>query len=202
MEATTGIFQILAAVIAVGGAAKLVAPAAFAETLTALRVNGGKPVAMAAGGFELAIGVGAIVIGGSAAALVVAATYAVFAVTVVMARKAGASSCGCFGSVAAPPSGAHVVVNCVSALLALGAAAASPLPLLDVLADQPLAGVPYLVLLGVGVWLTIAIDTVGAQLLDEMSAVQELGPVLRENGHPRTARAHSASRPTRSPRPG
>ena len=41
MEATTGIFQILAAVIAVGGAAKLVAPGAFAETLTALRVGGG-----------------------------------------------------------------------------------------------------------------------------------------------------------------
>ncbi|MEI2697251.1 MAG: MauE/DoxX family redox-associated membrane protein [Microthrixaceae bacterium] len=126
MEATTGIFQILAAVIAVGGAAKLVAPAAFTETLRALGLNGGEPAARTAGAVELAIGVGAIVIGGSAAALVVAAAYAIFAVTVVKARKVGAASCGCFGSVAAPPSTLHVVVNFVSALLALGAAATSP----------------------------------------------------------------------------
>lgn len=196
----TGIFQILAAVIAVGGAAKLVAPAAFVETLRALRLHGGAVAARVAGALELTIGVGAIVLGGSIAALVVAATYAVFAVTVVKARRAGAESCGCFGSVAAPPSAVHVVVNCASALLALGAAAASPQPLLDVLADQPLAGVPYVVLLGVGVWLTVTIDTVGAQLLDEMAAVHELGPVLRENGHPRVAHARSASRPTRSGR--
>ncbi|MEI2697252.1 MAG: hypothetical protein V9E94_02500 [Microthrixaceae bacterium] len=64
------------------------------------------------------------------------------------------------------------------------------------LADQPLAGVPYLVLLGVGVWLTVALDTVGAQLLDEMTAVRRLGPVLRENGHPprRVGSKHIAPR--------
>ena len=66
------------------------------------------------------------ILGGRIAALVVAATYAVFTVVVVAARRAGAESCGCFGAVAAPPSTVHVVVNAASAVLALAAAVVGP----------------------------------------------------------------------------
>ncbi len=197
MEAITGTFQILALVVAIGGAAKLVAPAAFAATLKSLRVKGGEAAARATGAVELAIGVCAVVIGGSPAAVVVALTYFVFTATVLAARKAGAASCGCFGSVAAPPAALHVVVNAVSGVLVLCAAVASPAALDDVLAEQPLAGVPYLLLLGIGVWLVVVLDTVGAQLLDEMSAVRRLGPTLRANGHPAAARSRSTSPRTR-----
>ena len=56
-------------------------------------------------------------------------------------------ACGCgvlrlLGAVAAPRARCHVVVNAVSAVLALAAAVAGPAALADVLADQPLAGVP------------------------------------------------------------
>lgn len=198
MDVLTGVFEILALVIAVGGAAKIVAPAAFARTLRSLRVPGGVALARLSGVLEVAIGIGATILGGRIAALVVAATYAVFTVVVVAARRAGAESCGCFGAVAAPPSTVHVVVNAASAVLALAAAVVGPAALTDVLADQPLAGIPYLVTLGVGVWLTVVIDTTGAQLLEEMAAVRRLGPTYRENARTAAVPARTVARGTRS----
>lgn len=181
MDLLTGVVQILALVIAVGGVTKVLSPDAFARTLRALRIPGGRGVARATGIIEIGLGGAAVWFGGSALALAVAAAYTVFTVAVVAARRAGAESCGCFGSVAAPPSTVHVVVNAVSAVLALAAAAVAPLGLPETLADQPLAGVPYLVMVAVGVWLTVTIDTTGAELVDEMTAVHRLGPVYRDN---------------------
>jgi uncharacterized membrane protein YphA (DoxX/SURF4 family) len=186
MDLLTGAFQILAAVIAVGGLTKVAAPDPFATTLRALQLPGGRVAARVSGVAEVVIGVGAIVVGGRVAALVVAATYAVFALVVVAARRAGAESCGCFGAVAAPPSTVHVVVNTTSAAIALLAAVEGPLGLADVLAEQPLAGIPYLMTIAVGVWLTVVLDTTGAELVEEMAAVRRLGPTFRDNGHAAT----------------
>ena len=195
MDVLTGVFQILAMVIAVGGVAKIVAPTAFAATLGALGLPGGALAARASGVVEVVIGVGAVLVGGRVAALVVAGTYAAFTLVVVAARRAGAESCGCFGAVAAPPSTVHVVVNGASAAIALLAAVAGPDALTEVLADQPLAGVPYLVTLATGVWLTVVLDTTGAQLIDQMSAVHRLGPTFRENARAATVPARTVPRP-------
>jgi hypothetical protein len=197
MDLLTGVVQILAMVIAVGGVTKVVSPDAFAQTLRTLRLPGGRGLARVTGVAEIAIGAAAVWLGGSIAALAVAALYAAFAVAVIAARRAGAESCGCFGSVAAPPSTVHVVVNSVSAVLALAAAAVGTLGLPETLADQPLAGVPYLVMLAIGVWLTVTIDTTGAQLVDEMSAVHRLGPTFRENTRAATVPARNLVRPSR-----
>jgi hypothetical protein len=202
MDVLTGVFQILALVIAVGGVAKIVAPAAFATTLRSLRIPGGTTLARVSGLVEVALGVGAVLLGGRVAAALVAAAYAVFTVVVVAARRAGAASCGCFGAVAAPPSTLHVVVNGASAVLALLAAIAGPPALADVLADQPLAGIPYLVALATGAWLTVVADTTGAQLLDEMAAVRRLGPTFRDNARAATVPARTVPRRTRSDRGG
>ena len=85
----------------------------------------------------------------------VAVSYALFAVVVAAALRSGKpiSSCGCFGKVDTPPSALHVVLNVVAAGVAAGAVfvGASEINLPDVLADQPLLGIPFLLLVAVGV---------------------------------------------------
>jgi hypothetical protein len=181
MSALTAAFQILAGVIAVGGAAKLVAPDGFSSLLRTLGLPSGRPLARASGVVEVALGATAIVVGGTVAAALVAVAYAVFAVVVLLARRAGAESCGCFGAATAPPSAVHVVVNGVSAVVAAAAAVAGPESLMDSLVDQPLLGVPYLALVTLAVWLTVVLDTTGARLVDEMAAVAGLGQTFRDN---------------------
>lgn len=194
MDLLNGVFQILALVIAAGGVAKLVAPDAFAATLRALRLPGGRAAARLSGVLEVVIGVGAVLVGGRFAALVVAATYSVFTLVVVAARRAGAESCGCFGAVAAPPSTVHVVVNATSAAIALLAVAEGPDGLGEVLAGQPLAGIPYLAAIAIGVWLTVVLDTTGAQVLEELAAVRRLGPTYRDNARAATVPARTVPR--------
>ena len=55
MDVLTGVFQILAMVIAVGGVAKIVTPTAFAATLHALGLPGGTLAARASGVVEVVI---------------------------------------------------------------------------------------------------------------------------------------------------
>lgn len=198
MDLLNGAFQILALVIAAGGVAKVARPAAFAATLQSLKVPGGTTAARLSGVLEVGIGLGAVLVGGRVAALVVAATYAVFTLVVVAARRAGATSCGCFGAVAAPPSTVHVVVNATSAAIALMAAVDGPAALTEVLAEQPLAGIPYLMTIAVGVWLTVVIDTAGAQVIEEMSAVRRLGPTFRDNARAATVPARTVPRRPRT----
>jgi len=190
MSVLTAAFQILAGVIAVGGAAKIVSPDGFSSLLRTLGLPSGRGLARASGVAEVALGATALVVGGTIAAALVAATYAVFAIVVVLARRAGAESCGCFGAATAPPSSVHVVVNAVSAIIAIAAAIGGPASLTDSLVDQPLLGVPYLAMITLAGWLTIVLDTTGAQLVDEMSAVAELGGTFRDNA--------AASAPSRS----
>lgn len=197
MDVVTGVFQILAVVVVVGGAAKLVTPAAFATTLRTLGLPGGTVAARLAGLVEVALGTAALVLGGTATAAALAALYVVFTLVVVQARRRGAESCGCFGQVAAPPSVVHVVVNAASALLAAAAAAVGVAGLADVLADQPLAGVPYLVTVATGAWLVVVLDTVGAQLVDEIAAVHRLGPVYRDQTRAATVPARTVPRSPR-----
>jgi hypothetical protein len=197
MDVLTGAFHIVALVVLVGGTAKVASPAGFASLLRSLRLPGGTVASRLTGVAEVAVGAWAIIAGGAVTAAVIAATYAVFAVTVVAARRAGSASCGCFGSAAAPPSTVHVIVNLVSASVALAAALVGGAPgLASVLADQPLAGLPYLVAVGTGAWLAVTIDTHGSVLVDRMAAVSGLGPTFRENtstaGHRHGAHARTA----------
>lgn len=181
MDVLVGAFQIVAAVVAIGGAAKLLAPDPFASTLRTLGLPGGRTLARGSGVLELAVGVAAIVVGGRVLASVVAALYVVFTVVVVLARRRGAASCGCFGAADAPPGPVHVAVNGVSAVVAIAAAVMVPAPLTDVLAEQPLAGVPYVAAVVLGTWMVVVLDTTGAELWDRMAEVRRLGPTFRDN---------------------
>ena len=181
MDVLVGALENVAIVVAVGGAAKLVAPDSFASTLRTLGLPGGRGAARLSGVAELVLGVAAVVVGGVLLALAIATLYVAFTGVVWVARRRGAVSCGCFGAADAPPGPVHVAVNAVSALVAGAAAITSPAGLTDVLADQPVAGVPYLVALALGTWMVVVLDTTGAELWDRMADVRRLGPTFRDN---------------------
>jgi hypothetical protein len=154
----TTLLQVVAMVVVVGGVAKLVRPGPFADLLAVLGLPGGAVAARAAGVVEVVVGLAAFLTGARWSAALLAAAYLVFAVTVAMAERRGAASCGCFGAADAPPSGVHVVTNLVSAAVAAAAAAVGTESLRVTLADQPAAGLPYLVAVGAAVYFVVRIN--------------------------------------------
>jgi hypothetical protein len=155
MTVLAGPFAIATVVLAVGGALKAMAPADTAHALRLLRLPSAPFLVRAGGVFELVVALGALLTGASALAIVVALSYAVFVVVVMLALAAGTpiSSCGCLGRVETPPSWVHVGIDVVAVGVAAAAAVAvdEEMALPDVLSRQPLLGLPFLLLVGVGV---------------------------------------------------
>jgi hypothetical protein len=152
-----GPFAIAAVLLAVGGAAKAVRPRDTAQALSAVgikfpRVFPGRVAVRIGGAIEAVIGVAALLVGGPVLCALVAVSYVAFAGFVVVALRTGApiSSCGCFGKVDTPPSIVHVVLDVAFAGVSAAAAFTGDVALPDVLGDQPLAGVPFLMLLAIG----------------------------------------------------
>jgi hypothetical protein len=152
-----GPFAIAAVLLAVGGAAKAVRPRDTAQALTAVglrfpRVLPARVAVRIGGAIEVVIGVAALLVGGPVLCALVAASYVAFTGFVVVALRTGApiSSCGCFGKADTPPSIVHVVLDLLFAAVATAAAFTGDVALPDVLRDQPLAGIPFLMLLVIG----------------------------------------------------
>lgn len=170
-----GTFHLLAGVIVVGGLAKVAAPDAFARLARSPR-----PVARLVGLGEVALGGAAILVGGPLAAAAVAFAYAAFTVVIVVAKRAGSPSCGCFGAVAAPPHPLHIVLNALSCVIAIAIALSGGVPALSAtLAAQPIAGIPYVAAVATGTWLVVTLSTTGAALATEMASVASLGPTFQ-----------------------
>lgn len=187
MDALTGPFAIAALVVAVGGAAKLLAPEPTADALAALGGPHSLLVPRAMGIAEVLLGGAAVAYGGRILAGLVAAAFVAFAGFVVLARRhGGVASCGCFGRVSTPPSLLHVIVNLVCAGVA-GAGVVAGVPALpDIVPDQPGAGVPLVVVVLTGTWLVYAVLTVVPEVLaagqpspssSSVSTFRLLGPV-------------------------
>jgi hypothetical protein len=152
-----GPFTIAAVLLAVGGALKALRPLDTAHALTAVGVRfpAFLPARLAVrvgGAAEAIVGVGALFTGGAAFAALVAVSYFAFAGFVLVALRRGApiSSCGCFGKIDTPPSVVHVALDFAFAVVAAAAVVVGDVALPDVLADQPLLGIPFLLLLVIG----------------------------------------------------
>jgi len=152
-----GPFAIASVLVAVGGAAKAARPRDTAQALTAVgvrfpRVFPARVAVRVGGAVEAVIGVAALLVGGPVLCAFVALSYLAFTGFVVVALRTGApiSSCGCFGKVDTPPSVVHVVLDLLFAGVALGAAFTGDVALPDVLGDQPLLGIPFLLLVMIG----------------------------------------------------
>src|SRR5436305_7407938 len=155
MTVLAGPFAIVTVVLALGGALKALDPVDTANALRALHLPSARVLVRAGGAVQLLVALGALVTGATMLAIVVALSYAVFAFVVAVALASGRpiSSCGCFGKVDTPPSWVHVVVDVIAAGVATAAAFAADreIALSDVLSKQPLAGIPFLVLVATGV---------------------------------------------------
>jgi hypothetical protein len=154
VKSLAGPFFAFALLLVVAGAMKALRPG---TAVLALRSVGAPvpPVAVRAGGaFEAVLGVCAILVGGRLCALAVGASYAAFAVFVVVAMRRGGvvSSCGCFGRADTPPTPTHIAINLGAAAVSLGAAFGVAPSLASVLATQPLAGLPFLLITAVCGW--------------------------------------------------
>jgi hypothetical protein len=166
MGVWAGPFLIAALLLAAAGLAKVIDPTTTVGALRGLgwRVPAG--AVRAGGAAEAVLAVVAVLTGAPAAAIAVAASYLLFTgfVVVARARRLPIGSCGCFGKVDTPPSAVHVVVNLGAAVAAVGVALGDGTGVVDVLADQPLAGVPMLLLVAVGTYAAFTALTVVPQL--------------------------------------
>jgi hypothetical protein len=152
MTLAAGPFAIAALLLAVGGASKARHPADTANAVRAAGLPGTAALVRVGGGAEAAVGVAALVAGDRATAVLVAVSYAAFALFVVVALRRGTplASCGCFGKADTPPTALHPVLNLGAAAAAVAVALDPGAGLADVVGRQPLAGVPYLALVGCG----------------------------------------------------
>jgi hypothetical protein len=137
------------------GAAKAVRPTDTARAVTALvpaPLGAVRAVVRAGAAVEAVVGTAGLVHPSPLTASFVVASYAGFAlfVVVVLVRGGPLASCGCFGTPDTPATRLHVVVD--AALAASAAAVAVQVPsgwLPTVLAGQPWRGIPLLLLAAV-----------------------------------------------------
>lgn len=163
---TIGPFLVACAVLAAGGATKALEPAPTRALLRALALPAPRWSPALIGAAEIVLA-GAAALAGWPGAALVAVTYLGFAgLTARLLGRPGATACGCFGRLSAPPSRLHVGID-----LALAAAAAAAVVdrvpgLVPALADQPGAGVPLLLGVAVGCLLVVTATTALPLTLD------------------------------------
>ena len=171
-SATAGPLLALCVLLAGAGVGKVVRPMATVRALAAGGLPGSGAAARLLGVAEITIAVLAAVTGSRSAALVVAATYLGFAAFTLrlIARSDGQADCGCFGADEAAATNGHVALDLGAAALAGLAAAAPPGSLGTVLAHQPLAGGPFVALVGLCTWLGYVAYTVLPRLGEARTA--------------------------------
>lgn len=163
-----GPFTIAAALLVLGGVAKALRPGDTATALRGIGLPGSRVIVRVGGAAEVALGAVAIIVGGLVPAVLVGLSYLAFAAFVVVAlvRRAPIATCGCFGRADTPPSLVHVGVNVAAVAAAVAFAVHPDGALVEVLRDQPLAGVPYLLLVATGVFAAFVALTALPTVLD------------------------------------
>ena len=166
MGAWAGPFLIAALLLAAAGAAKVMDPTTTVGALRKLGLPTPAAAVRVGGAVEVVLAVGAVLTGAPVLAALVAVSYLLFTAFVLVALGRGLpiGSCGCFGKVDTPPSVLHVVVDLAAVAAAIGVALGDGTGIADVLADQPLAGVPFLLLVAVGGYAAFTALTVVPQL--------------------------------------
>ncbi len=153
--AWAGPYLAVCGLLAAAGMAKAWSPDNTARALHAAGLPSRRGTVRVGGGLEAVVAIAALVTGRPALAVVVAASYVAFGLFIVVALVRGTplSSCGCFGTPDTPPSRLHVVVNGAAAVVAALVATRPAVSLPTVLAAQPLAGVPLIVLAAAAAYL-------------------------------------------------
>ena len=122
---------------------------------------------------EITLGIAALLSDVAALRVVVGVLYVVFATAMWRAISVGAESCGCFGRVDVPPTWLHVFGNLTLAVCSFGAVAGrSPL---EVMEDQPAAGVGFVAAVGVLAGLELVVFTALPDALEARKSARAKG---------------------------
>ena len=162
MGALAGPYAAAAILLGVGGALKFRRPTPTATALGSVGLPRSIALVRALGAGEVVIALGAVTVGHVVFALLVGLSYLAFAAFVLLALTRGGaiSSCGCFGEPDTPATPVHVVLDVAAAAVALAVAAGGGSHWRAVLGDQPLAGVPFVVLTATSAYLGYVLLTV------------------------------------------
>lgn len=193
MPGVDAVFWVVCLVLVVAGASKLADPGPIASTLSALGF-GGRIVGRLVGAVEVAVGITAMSLGGTATGVAVAVAYLAFGAVVVLARRRGLPSCGCFGARSAPPSIVHVGLDVSSALVAATAVVAGggsgPVAVADGLAGLGGAGIVVALLLLLATVTVVVVDTMVAEVVEATRALRDQSE--RDQEEPAGARRDGA----------
>lgn len=139
MPALTGPALVVAALLTLAGAQKLLDPTMTVGALRAMRLPSSSVLVRAGSAAECALGVAAIAAGGAALWWLVAISYLAFTGFVVGALRLGTmiGTCGCFGREETPPHWIHVALNLGLAALAIAVAMRAPAAPVDTIVDHP-----------------------------------------------------------------
>lgn len=182
MSAWAGPYLIAVALVVAAGIGKAIDPTMTVGALRGIGLRVPAVVVRAFGAAEAVLGVAAVVTGNRWLALVIAFSYVGFTtfVLVALARRLPIGSCGCFGRVDTPPSWLHVAVNIGAVVTAVAVAQIDGPSVFHGLADQPVAGAPFLVLCLAGAYATFTLLTVVPLLL--RPAPSAAGPASTGSG--------------------
>lgn len=169
MISIAGPLHLLAVVLIVSGAAKLLDPA---PASAAMRDAGlpvpfrGRPVTgIALGAVEVGIGLIALAVPAWWAASLLGAVYLGFAGFILRLRaQDGDASCGCFGSSSTPPGAAHLVLNIAAVAVATVAVVGGVPDIVEVFDDGIGVAVPYVALLAIGAATLLVAPALSAQI--------------------------------------
>lgn len=177
MSAITGPALVAAVVLSLAGAQKVVDPEMAVGALRALRLPSAPVLVRLGSAAEVALGVGAIAVGGALTWSLVAASYLAFAGFVVTAMRRGTmvSTCGCFGREETPPHVLHVILNVAMAGVTLAAALGSSRSAVDVLVDEPAEGLLTAALVAVAVRLVYSVYVDVPRVAARAAAVRQIG---------------------------
>jgi hypothetical protein len=164
--AWAGPYLVAATLLVVAGALKAYDPIMTTGALRRIGLPVPGWAVRAGGALEVVIGIVAVLTGATIPALLVAASFALFTAFVVVAlvRHVPIGSCGCFGKVDTPPSLVHVGVNAGAVVTALAVALGPGGGIGEVLADQPLLGLPFLALVAIATYAAFLAMTLVPQL--------------------------------------
>jgi len=145
------------ALLAIAGIFKVKEPAPTVGAMRALHLPSSIRLVRLMGLMEIILGVSAAVTGSAVAMALVGVAYFLFAIVVVAAMKAKTQiqSCGCFGKTDTPPSWLHLISNVLFAIVALVSALKGGESFPELLGNQPMLSIPFLVTFAVSLYLVI-----------------------------------------------
>jgi hypothetical protein len=103
---------------------------------------------------------------------------------VLVLRRRGAESCGCFGEITSPPSRTHLTFNVLAAATAAAhAVAGGPPPIEQIGAGSPGGPVLFALLTLVGIGAAVTLLTALPAVLEETAAARRAAQLLHEREH-------------------